>query len=293
VARYEADHAVILGAFGRHSSGVGTRIPLAGGASLAVAHRTGRPTRVDFGALEPDDPARLLAELHGHVQAVAAPIIVGACVRGGLMVATTRLGGLPEGAEERLARFAKLIALILVNAEARRELEARASTDPLTGLANHRAFHDRLAIEVGRAVRHGRALALVMLDLDHFKRVNDTHGHLVGDAILADVARRLRGQIRPGDMLARIGGEEFALLLPETDAVGGWQVAERAREAVRAEPFSTAGRLTLSAGVCDLEGAGGAGELVALADRALYGAKDRGRDGSVVHSAGALRARSR
>jgi diguanylate cyclase (GGDEF)-like protein len=284
VARFEGEHAAIVGAVGRPISGVGARISLRSGSSLAVVHRSGRPARVDYATLEPNDPVRLLAEEHGHVQAVAAPIMVGSRAWGGLAVGTTRENGLPAGAEDRLARFARLVAVSVVNADARHELEARASTDPLTGLANHRAFHERLGIEVERARRHDRALALVVLDLDHFKRVNDTHGHPVGDAILADLGRRLLGQIRPGDMLARIGGEEFALLLPETDALGGWEVAERAREAVGADPFPTVGRLTLSAGVCDLERAGSAGELVALADRALYRAKGRGRDVSVVTS---------
>ncbi len=110
----------------------------------------------------------------------------------------------------------------------------RASTDGLTGLLNRRSFDERLGGEVSRAIRHGRALALAIIDIDHFKRVNDRHGHLAGDAVLSDVARQLSALARDGDIVARIGGEEFAWIMPETPSPVAFDVADRVRAAVAA-----------------------------------------------------------
>jgi diguanylate cyclase (GGDEF)-like protein/putative nucleotidyltransferase with HDIG domain len=159
-------------------------------------------------------------------------------------------------------------------------LHLRATTDPLTNLPNHREFHERLAAEVERARRHGRALSVVVLDLDHFKRVNDTYGHPAGDRTLIHVAETLRGVVRPGDTLARIGGEEFGWILPEASALEAWQATERARGLLLATPVPRAGTINFSAGVCDLTEVApplGGAELVRLADGALYWAKRNGR----------------
>ncbi len=159
-------------------------------------------------------------------------------------------------------------------------LHLRATTDPLTNLPNHREFHERLAAEVERARRHGRDLSVVVLDLDHFKLVNDTYGHPTGDRALIHVADALRDVVRPGDTLARIGGEEFGWILPETDALEAWQATERARQLLLDSPVPRAGQLNFSAGVCDLEQVApplGGAELVRLADGALYWAKRNGR----------------
>ncbi|HMN99070.1 MAG TPA: diguanylate cyclase [Miltoncostaeaceae bacterium] len=159
-------------------------------------------------------------------------------------------------------------------------LHLRATTDPLTNLPNHREFHERLAAEVERARRHGRDLSVVVLDLDHFKLVNDTYGHPTGDRALIHVADTLRAVVRPGDTLARIGGEEFGWVLPETSALEAWQATERARRLLLASPVPRAGTLDFSAGVCDLEHVApplGGAELVRLADGALYWAKRNGR----------------
>jgi diguanylate cyclase (GGDEF)-like protein len=167
---------------------------------------------------------------------------------------------------------------------AARRLANLASSDPLTGLANHRAFHDRLHAEYERARRHNRELSLVVLDLDHFKRINDTHGHQVGDRVLIEVAGRLTAEARTGEMIARVGGEEFAWLLPETDDLGAWQAAERAREAIKGGPVAGLEGLTHSAGVCSLAHADSPEELLRLADGALYWAKAHGRDISVRYT---------
>jgi diguanylate cyclase (GGDEF)-like protein/putative nucleotidyltransferase with HDIG domain len=161
-----------------------------------------------------------------------------------------------------------------------RVLHLRATTDPLTDLPNHREFHERLRAEVERARRHGRELSVVVIDIDHFKLVNDTFGHPAGDRVLVHVAATLRQALRSGDTLARIGGEEFGWILPETTALHAWQAVERAREIMAASPDQRVGRVDFSAGVCDLDQVDpplGAPELVRLADGALYWAKRNGR----------------
>ncbi|MFN8123575.1 MAG: diguanylate cyclase [Thermoleophilia bacterium] len=182
------------------------------------------------------------------------------------------------GAAARLERFAAITALAVTSAEARRSLAHLAATDPLTGLWNKRTFAERLEQELAAARRDGVPLTLAVLDLDHFKRVNDTHGHDVGDDVLVELARRLQATVRDGEVLARVGGEEFAWILPRTDGIQGFQAAERARAGIAREPFPGVGRLTMSAGVCDISEAAGADELFRNADAALYWAKRSGRD---------------
>jgi diguanylate cyclase (GGDEF)-like protein/putative nucleotidyltransferase with HDIG domain len=167
-----------------------------------------------------------------------------------------------------------------------------ASIDPLTGLANHRRFHERLGEEFSRARRHNRDLSLVLLDLDHFKHVNDLHGHPVGDEVLQETAARLRRYAREGDLIARVGGEEFAWLMPETPAAAALEVAERARSLISRTPFAGVESLTASAGICDLVWADTPGDLNRLADGALYWAKRNGRNLSVTYSPDVVRALS-
>ncbi len=198
----------------------------------------------------------------------------------------------PTPAELLVARsLAALASMALANARLHQQTllsladaERRAATDPLTGLANHRVFQERLASEVRRAARHRRPLALAVMDLDHFKRVNDSHGHQVGDRVLVEAGRILLAQARGGDLVARMGGEEFAWLMPETDDASAWDAADRARAAIAAHAFEGVGRVTISAGVCDLAAAGEGERLFALADGALYWAKHRGRDMVVRYS---------
>jgi diguanylate cyclase (GGDEF)-like protein/PAS domain S-box-containing protein/putative nucleotidyltransferase with HDIG domain len=156
--------------------------------------------------------------------------------------------------------------------------EHRAAVDPLTGLANHRVFHERLRTEAGLARRRGRNLSLVLMDLDHFKLVNDLHGHQAGDRVLEHAAAILADATRAGETVARVGGEEFAMLLPEADEEEALRAAERVRRAIAAADFPTAGRMTISAGVCTLERAETPEDLYRMADGALYGAKSRGRN---------------
>jgi len=153
--------------------------------------------------------------------------------------------------------------------------------DALTGLANRRAFDEELAREVARSARTGEPLAVVVLDLDRFKAVNDGHGHPAGDAVLREVAARAGATLRRGDLAARIGGEEFALLLPGADLAGAVELAGRVRAAVAARPIPAAAALlmvTVSLGCAALAPGEAPEALVARADARLYEAKRAGRD---------------
>ncbi len=158
-----------------------------------------------------------------------------------------------------------------------------ANTDGLTGLYNHRYLHERLRQEIERANRYGRQLSLVMVDLDHFKAYNDTHGHPRGDEVLIAIAHTLRQISRSSDVVARYGGEEFTMILPETPLDEARVLAERARRHVESlelagrDAFTTA-RVTLSAGIAALCRGCSQESLIDAADAALYRAKHEGRN---------------
>jgi diguanylate cyclase (GGDEF)-like protein len=159
---------------------------------------------------------------------------------------------------------------------ARWKLEAE--TDGLTGLVNHRVFQERLLSEVTRAQRYKRPLSLAMVDVDGFKQLNDAFGHQVGDEVLSTVARHLAASVRAHDTVARIGGDEFALLLPDTDAAAASVVAERVHDRLRRGKSHPGTTITLSTGLCDLEYASSADELIRFADGALFWTKGHGRN---------------
>lgn len=161
------------------------------------------------------------------------------------------------------------------------ELHRRATTDTLTGLPNRAIFEELLHHEVEAARRAARPIALLLVDVDHFKRVNDERGHPAGDAVLREVARRLRVAVRGEDHLSRIGGEEFAALLPGADLAAAADVGERAAAHVRASPVKLADGsvgVTVSCGVATLEADDDPLSLVSRADVRLYEAKRGGRD---------------
>lgn len=160
-------------------------------------------------------------------------------------------------------------------------LAAASRTDALTLLANRRAFEEELAREVARAVRSGAPLSVVAFDVDRFKAVNDGHGHAAGDAVLRGIAARARAAVRAGDLAARIGGEEFALLLPGAALPGAVELAERLRAAIAAAPVQAgpaAISVTVSLGCAALEPGEPPEALLARADARLYEAKGAGRD---------------
>lgn len=167
------------------------------------------------------------------------------------------------------------------------DLERMAATDSLTGLKNQRAFHERLEEEVARSERSGAQLSLVLMDIDHFKAVNDNHGHQTGDRVLAEIGRALAQASRRGELVARIGGEEFAWLATDADSWGALAIGERARTAIGALDMPPVGRVTASAGVAEHEPGDDADTLVRNADRALYLAKANGRDASFRFGPGA------
>lgn len=176
-------------------------------------------------------------------------------------------------------------ARILADARAdAARLEHLAQTDPLTGLPNRRVLVERLAAEVERSKRYGTQVSILLLDIDHFKRVNDGHGHLVGDEVLVGIAQLLRLAVRAVDVVARYGGEEFVVILPETAPEGATTFAERVRERVAEHPFPDPSgrtlRLTTSIGIATFPGPriDSVEDLVARADEALYRAKAEGRN---------------
>jgi len=163
-----------------------------------------------------------------------------------------------------------------------------ASTDGLTGLKNHRAFQETLREVVADAGRQGEPLSIALLDVDHFKRLNDAHGHPAGDEVLVRLAEVLRAGTRPHDFLARYGGEEFALILPGADLEAAASIAERLRSALALEPFAI-GPVTASFGCAQLLKAESASLLIARADGALYMAKADGRNAVRVGAPATLR----
>ncbi len=169
------------------------------------------------------------------------------------------------------------------NARRFREARKLADLDALTGLHNRRYFHETLAREVARAQRYGRQLALIVFDLDEFKAINDRIGHLSGDAVLAETAERVREAVRSADIACRVGGDEFAVILPESSTQDADQLYHRLRGAVSSRPVGQAGRLFVSAGIAELQPDDDPTIFFERADEALYRAKELGK-GQVVEA---------
>jgi len=183
---------------------------------------------------------------------------------------------------ESLEQIAAACVPAIENARRYREARRLAETDALTGFFNQRYFHDTLRREALRAQRYGRQLALLILDLDDFKRVNDTIGHLAGDAVLAQIAERMRDQIRSVDIGCRIGGDEFAVILPESTTVDAELLFQRIHESIRTLNMPGGQHVRLSAGIAELQHGETAAGLFERADSALYRAKDLGKDRASV-----------
>jgi diguanylate cyclase (GGDEF)-like protein len=233
-----------------------------------LANKAHLDPRVRFVPGTPIDPEAL----------IAVPLIARGRLKGTLNI--YRVGEQAEFTDEEFhlaTRFGDAAALAIDNAHVRARLEHQASTDALTGLYNHRAFHDRLRQEVMRASAEHDTVALVMLDLDDFKKVNDVYGHGVGDQLLLHVANVLRASVRSQDFVSRVGGEEFAIILPSGDLRGALALAGRFAEELGKVEVEAAGRLTVSTGVAvGPEHAANPRELVACAEAAMMTAKTRG-----------------
>ncbi len=243
--------------------------------------RHGRPLLVP----SPDDPdAALALGPLGAGSAVSVPLFVSGQARGVLELFARRRGAFTVEDARFLVILAVQAEAILHRHQDRALLARLATTDPLTGLYNRRHFDETLARELTRALRARRPLSLLMADVDHFKAYNDRFSHVAGDQALRDVARMLQQEARQGDTACRFGGEEFAVILPETDEVGALTFARRVTEAVERHRFPGAGpvggvRLTISIGTATAPADARDGpSLVHTADLALYRAKALGRN---------------
>lgn len=209
------------------------------------------------------------------------PVLAGPSVIGVLQV-VPRTPGLEPGLQESLGAVLETFAAGLRQVECLAQLRWQAGHDALTGLPNRRAWEAMLERETRLAVRHGLPLSVLVVDVDHFKRFNDLHGHAAGDALLAAVARRIAGCGRATDLVARWGGEEFVVLLPHTDRQGAGAAAHKLVEALRALEGAQVCRgeaVTASIGVATWPGdCVEASDLVPAADRAMYRAKREGRN---------------
>jgi diguanylate cyclase (GGDEF)-like protein len=246
---------------------------------------------VDVEAIDADPEEVALLRAQGLASMVMLPLVakgqsiglVELMSRGRIVVDPQRL--------QLAGAMANEAAIALENARLYEDARERADHDQLTGFFNHRYLHERLGEEVVRAQRTKRSLAVLMADLDDFKLVNDTFGHLYGDRVLVHIAAVIRETLRHSDVAARYGGDEFAIILPETDADAAQRVAERIIEALRMRPFQAEGRLPVpmlaSIGIAVHPHDGRtATDLIAAADQALYESKARG--GGAVRAAPAV-----
>jgi diguanylate cyclase (GGDEF)-like protein len=230
--------------------------------------------RVEFVPGTPPDPEAL----------ITVPLIARGSLKGALNIYRVGEGASFNDEEFELARwFGDAAALALDNAQIRARLEHLAHTDSLTGLYNHRYFHERLRAELSRAARAHDSLALMMLDIDDFKRVNDVCGHAEGDEVLQTIAAVLRTTVRASDVVCRVGGEEFAVILPSCGGRDAVAMAARLKSGLNEVATDASGRITLSIGVAlGPEHAMNARELLACAEAAMMTAKMQGKDQVVV-----------
>ena len=218
-------------------------------------------------------------ELGGHPEhALVVPIQRSGQLMGAMELYLNQWRELTEDQADLLNGVASQAAIAIRHAQLFAAQEENALTDELTKLPNRRALAQRFLQEMQRARRHKNAIAFLMIDLDHFKQVNDTYGHLNGDAVLAELAQILAGSARESDVCARYGGEEFALILHETTESGAKILAERIRAKVAAATFPGGLKLTISVGVAATDDAALFTQLMDRADQALYAAKQGGRN---------------
>jgi diguanylate cyclase (GGDEF)-like protein len=277
---FENQEAQVVASTSREGSSVqvGTRMPLDGFQIAALR----RGEMALSGAAAMDAPSAATHRPAPCRSSACFPLIVGGELIGSLNLGTADSGPLDDEQALIAREVATSLAVGIQSSRLTAELQRLATTDELTGTHNRRKLFDIGAREVLRSHRFGRPLSAIMLDIDHFKRINDSHGHATGDRVLLCVALRCQQAIREIDILGRYGGEEFAILLPETDSEHAMEVAERLRSDLEALALPTEDgtlSLTVSIGVAQL--GNGADDLPALLDRAdaaMYDAKRAGRN---------------
>ncbi len=259
------------------------RTLLTNDSEMAIAARAeGRIVREDRPRNAPPVASREERWVYPPRALVTVPLKTPTGVVGLLALWRSEFPRFDEGSMELVDAAAPYFGLVLNHARQYGMARERAERDPLTKLRNRRAFDAALDAESARFQRYERPLSVLLVDLDHFKQINDTHGHQAGDAVLQLVARTLEHELRDNDIPARFGGEEFVVLLPETDRPHAQDAAERLRRAIEKLAFQWQGRaipIRASIGVASCpECAGSPHDLVRAADEALYEAKENGRN---------------
>jgi diguanylate cyclase (GGDEF)-like protein len=256
--------------------------------SMVVKRRTALPCKGEApGPKTPifDRETRIV----GIGSLIVLPLVSHDKVLGSLVLGAKRVGAFKERRLNMLEVICNQVAVAIANGQLFAQMEQLASTDGLTKLLNRRTFGERMRLALARAQRHGQPATVILTDIDFFKKVNDTHGHSMGDEVLRQVARCLSRALRCTDLVGRYGGEEFVILLEDTDTRGGLQMAERLRKLVEALSFSgTTGsfRVTLSLGIATYGvDAETDSALIERADLALYACKEAGRNRSMAFSA--------
>jgi len=214
---------------------------------------------------------------------ITVPMMVADRVLGLLTVFVPSNGMAASGYNQYLYVFSSIVSSVIDHGYIARLARQQAKTDSLTGISNHRHFHEALDREISRANRRQGMFALILIDIDNFKKINDTYGHQVGDAVLINMTGRINAMIRAGDILARYGGEEFGIILPDTELEGAEVLAGRILHAISSQSFAFSQRdihYTISIGLAVYDGKTPAGKdrLIAAADGALYYSKEHGKD---------------
>jgi diguanylate cyclase (GGDEF)-like protein len=254
--------------------------------SRAVRVFTGPPDQREARAIEHSYLYREEQAAGAVLEALGVPL-VGRTGRLGWLGVFSRDPEVRFGDEDlrRLEEVAERVAPAIENSRRFREARLLADLDSLTGLHNRRYFHETLAREVDRAQRYQRRLSLVIVDVDGFKEINDRIGHLAGDAVLAEIADRIRQVVRSADIPCRVGGDEFAVIVPEVEVGQARALVGRIERAVSAQPIARAGRVRVSAGVADLQPNDSPTSLFERGDESLYAAKHEAHNGGGLAAA--------
>lgn len=253
------------------------------GSYTARSVRERRPLIIHDAQSDPDSPYQEeIPEVQAIASMIIAPLIIGEETLGAISLDAYTRYAFTRSDLHLLVSFAATATTAIQNAQLHSEVQKQAITDPLTGLYNRRGFLELGWREVERANRFERPLSALMLDIDYFKDVNDSHGHLTGDQVLAGIATQFLRDLRQIDLIGRYGGDEFIALLPETDLENACQAGERLRQIVVESIFAKGSqpvRITISVGVASLHHGGeNIDSLIERADRALYQAKEQGRN---------------